>query len=485
MQTAVRARGGLRLEAHKERSTRDPITTAAPPAHAVLTLDQHAGERAVPIVAVGERVALGQPIARPSTLVSAWLHAPIAGEVVAIEPRPAANHGGAPALSIVIANDGSDARYRERAIEDFTALAPAELRQWIGRAGIVGLGGAGFPTVAKLASAAEREHLALLINGAECEPYISCDEMLMRERADEVVLGARILMHALEARECVIALEDNAPQAQQAMQAALTRAGDERLRLTQVAAIYPAGGERQLIAAVFGKEVPHDGLPRDIGVLCHNVATAAAVARWVARGEPLVSRIVTITGAGVAHARNLDVRIGTPIAQLIEECGGYTPRITRLLMGGTMMGAALATDEAAVIKTTNCIVAASARDLEPRQPEMPCIRCGNCAEVCPAFLLPQQLHLNAQALDLAGLERYGLMDCIECGCCDYVCPSQIPLVERFRQAKPHLAAHLRARAAAQAARQRYESRIARLQRLEAEQRQRLEEKRRLARRKDS
>ncbi len=477
------ARGGLRLEAHKERSTREPIVKAAAPPEAVLPLDQHAGQAAKPIAKVGDRVLLGQPIAEPTADISAWVHAPVSGHVRLIEPRPCARIGGGPALSIVIANDGQDARApSERTFERFEDVDPLELRAWIARAGIVGLGGAAFPTSTKLASGAQSAALTLLINGAECEPYISCDEMLMRERAHDIVHGARILMHALDARECVIAIEDDAPQSADALRAALGSAGNAQIRLSIVPALYPAGGERQLIAAVLHREVPFAGLPTDIGILCHNVATVAAVARWVRDGEPLISRIVTVTGDGVQHPRNLDVRIGTPIAQLIAECGGYTPRVERLLMGGTMMGLALPSDEIAVVKSTNCVVAASALDLQPRMAEMPCIRCGNCSEVCPAFLLPQQLHLNARANDLAGLERYGVMDCIECGCCDFVCPSQIPLVERFRAAKPALAAHLLARENARDARLRYEDRAARLERLEAEQRQRLEEKRRLARR---
>jgi electron transport complex protein RnfC len=478
------ARGGLRLEAHKERSTRDPIAKAAAPSIAVLPLDQHAGRPAEPAVAVGDEVAIGQPIARPAAEVSAWLHAPISGRVIAIEPRPSATQAGAPTASIVIENDGRDARHRaEPADRDFRSMDARELREWIGRGGIVGLGGATFPTLPKLATGAHARAIALLINGAECEPYISCDEMLMRERAQDVAQGARILMHALEAGECVIAIEDDAPLAEEALRAAIAK-DDAKIRLHVVPSIYPSGGERQLIAAIFGREVPFAGFPPDIGILCHNVGTAAAVARWVCDGEPLTSRIVTITGDGVAHARNLEVRIGTPIAQVIDECGGYTPRVDRLLMGGTMMGVALPSVELAVVKGTNCIVAASAMDLQPREPEMPCIRCGNCAEACPAFLLPQQLHANARAMDLGGLERYGLMDCIECGCCDYVCPSQIPLVERFREAKPTLAAHLIARDNARDARLRFEERALRLQRLEAEQRERLEEKRRQARLKE-
>jgi electron transport complex protein RnfC len=476
------ARGGLRLEAHKERSTAHPIAIAAAPAEATLPLDQHAGAAARPLVTVGQHVLIGQAIAEPTDEISAWLHAPVSGEIVAIEPRPASTHGGHDALSVVIANDGRDERLEvTRSATDFIRWDAADLREHIGKAGIVGLGGAGFPTATKLAAGADVSAMRLLINGAECEPYISCDDMLMRERANDVVYGARVLLHALRASECVIAIEDDTPSSEQALRAALSQAEELPIKLAIVPSVYPAGGERQLIAAVFGQEVPFAGLPIDIGILCQNVGTVAAIARWIRDGEPLITRIVTVTGDGVQTPRNLEARIGTPIAQLIAECGGYTPRVERLLMGGTMMGTALPQDDIPIIKATNCIVAASSLDLQPRTAEMPCIRCGNCSEVCPAALLPQQIHVNARALDLAGLEQYGLMDCIECGCCDYVCPSQIPLVERFREAKPHLAMHLIARQGAQDARLRYEDRATRLQRIESEQRQRLEEKRKQAR----
>jgi electron transport complex protein RnfC len=475
------ARGGLRLEAHKLRATSEPIARAKPPELAVLPLDQHAGSEAIPLISIGDTVLLHQPIAEPSGDISAWLHAPVSGHVAAIEPRPASHRGGAPTLSIVIANDGRDKIFPAESRSAFDRMDPLELREHIGRGGIVGLGGAAFPTVAKLASAGRVEGMRLLLNGAECEPYISCDDMLMRERAADVVLGARVLLHALSARECVIAIEDDTPPAAQALINAIEQARDVRIRLQIVPSVYPAGGERQLVAAIFGVEVPFAGLPTDIGIVCQNIATAAAIARWIRDGEPLISRIVTVTGDGVQHARNLEVRIGTPIAQLIAECGGYTPRMSQLLMGGTMMGISLPGDDLPVVKATNCIVAASILDLQPRTAEMPCIRCGNCSEVCPAYLLPQQLHLHARAHDLDGLEHYGLLDCIECGCCDYVCPSQIPLVERFRQAKSALAAQLEARGVARDARIRYEARDARLQRLEAEQRAKLEEKKRLAR----
>jgi electron transport complex protein RnfC len=476
-------RGGLRLEAHKQRSTAQPLRIASPAEHLVLPLDQHTGAPAVPIVAPGDRVLLGQPIAEPGGAISAWLHSPVSGTVTAIEPRPAPRHHGAPALSIVIANDGRDERPAAAAISSFERLSAQQLREHLELGGIVGLGGAVFPMSVKVDASAARSEPQVLLNGVECEPYISCDAMLMRERAQDVVLGASILLHAVGAKTCIIAVEDDMPDAARALSSALDRRHDERIQIAVVPRVYPAGGQRQLITTVFGVEVPFDALPTDIGILCQNVATAAAVAHWVRDGQPLISRIVTVTGDGVQQPANLEVRLGTSVAQVIADCGGYTERMTRLIMGGPMMGAALSHDDLPVTKATNCIIAASALDLQPRTAEMPCIRCGNCSEVCPAILLPQQLHWYVQGRDLEALETYGLMDCIDCGCCDYVCPSQIPLAERFREMKPVLLRARIGRATASTARSAFEARTERLARLEAEQQAVLARKRQAVRNK--
>jgi electron transport complex protein RnfC len=457
------------------------VRVATPPALAVLPLDQHAGSSAIPLVSVGDPVLLCQAIAGPGSEPSSWLHSPVSGKVIAIEPRATSLHRGVPSTCIVIENDGQDRRDDVNAASlEFHLLAPAALRDLIERGGIVGLGGAMFPTAVKLSLAARSPKRHVLLNGAECEPYISCDYMLMRERANDVVLGARILLHAVEAEQCTIALEDEMPAAEQSLRSALEAARDARIRIVTVPSVYPAGGELQLIASVFGLEVPAGGLPQDVGVLCQNVGTAAAVARWVRDREPLVSRIVTITGSGIARAANLEARIGTPIASLVKDCGGYTNTVSRLIAGGSMMGVALPHDDMPLMKGSNCIIAASTEDLGPRGPEMPCIRCGECSRVCPAVLLPQQLHWHALARDSEALERYGLMDCIECGCCDYVCPSQIPLTDRFRDAKPVVAARIASRARATAARADFEAREARVSRLEAEREAQLQKKRREA-----
>jgi len=297
------------------------------------------------------------------------------------------------------------------------------------------LGGAAFATNVKLDVAVQREVELLIINGAECEPFIACDAALIREHANDVVLGAKQLPHATQANRAIIDIESDQAHAISAITQALADAHDARLTLQVIDTFYPAGGERQLIATLTKKEVPKNKLPQDIGILCQNVGTAATVARLVSTGEPLIERIVTITGSGVNAAKNLVARIGTPIASLIVDCGGYVGDVERLIMGGSMMGLALSSDDEPVTAATNCVIAATADDLVKRGPEMPCIRCGECAHACPASLLPQQLLRYSRLNDRAALAELGLRDCIECGCCDYVCPSHIPLTSIFVAAK--------------------------------------------------
>jgi electron transport complex protein RnfC len=284
----------------------------------------------------------------------------------------------------------------------------------------------------------------------------------MRERAADVVLGGLVMLAASGATRCTIAIEDDKPEAIVAIAAAIAAAQDDRVELIELPALFPLGAERQLIEAITGCEVPHDALPPAIGVVCQNVGTAAAVARFVGTGEPLVSRIVTVTGSGVACPGNLEVRIGTPIAGLVAACGGYQGDPARLIVGGAMTGRSLSSDLVTSTKGVNCIVAATLADLAVRDREMPCIRCGDCAEACPARLLPQQLHRAAQTDDRDALAQLGLADCIECGCCDYVCPSQIPLTARFHAARLRMQLHDAERRRAAEARERFERHALRL-----------------------
>lgn len=473
-------RGGLLLDGHKRRSSASTLRAAIVPAQVVLPLDQHTGLPATALVTPGAAVKMGQPIAQPQSEMSAWIHSPVSGRVLAIEPRPAPHHGDKLAPSIVITNDGKDEKDSSNQPVEFQSLDPVDLCEHIARGGIVGLGGATFPTAIKLLQARHAGQVHLILNGVECEPWISCDDVLMRERAQDVVLGARILCRALSASKCTIGIESDMPEAQQAIREALKSIEAHDIAVASVPSIYPAGGERQLISTLTGLEVPADGLPSDIGMVCQNVGTAAAIARWVRDGEPLIQRIVTLTGSGMREPINLEVRIGTLIADLIANCGGYQGTVIELIMGGSMMGTSLPRDDIPVVKGTNCVIAATATDFHSRGPEMPCIRCGDCAKVCPAALLPQQLHWfahNDLGRDLPALQRHGLLECIECGCCDHVCPSQIPLAQRFREAKPALLEALDARSRADDARLRFESREQRLARLEAERRAKLEEKR--------
>ncbi|MGI9270457.1 MAG: electron transport complex subunit RsxC [Woeseiaceae bacterium] len=470
--------GGLRLEACKSEATAKPIQELAIPAQLILPITQHVGDPSQPVVAIGEHVLKGQLIAEADGSLSAPVHASSSGHIVAIEPWPVTRRYGDTAPCIVIECDGED-----RAIENSTphpaydTYAPEELLDRILQGGIVGLGGAVFPTAQKLMQAVTCELEYLILNGVECEPYISCDDVLMREYAKEVLGGAQILMHALRLDVCFVAVESDKPQALLRLGEQLAELGDDRIVLKQVPTIYPSGGEDQLVQLVANLEVPSGGLPTDVGCLVQNVGTAAAIYDWIVSGEPLLSRITTVTGDGISQPMNVEARIGTPIADIVKSAGGYTDRAQQLIIGGPMTGKSVTTDRVPLVKATNCILVLS--EAPSVGDEMPCIRCGDCAAVCPVQLLPQQLFWYACADDEKKMRLHGLIDCIECGCCDLVCPSHIPLTADFITAKARIRELADEKARAERARNRFE---ARNQRLEDEQKSRDDE---LARQKEA
>ncbi len=457
-----RFRGGVHPTQHKTESNQSPIAPARIPRRLILPLHQHIGQPAEALVAPGARVLKGEMIARATGFVSAPVHAPTSGTVVDIGEHAIPHPSGLKAPCIVIEPDGLDEWKPHEGIDDYRSLEPSALRNLIREAGIVGLGGAGFPSYIKLNPGQRKSVEILILNGVECEPYITCDDVLMRERAAEIVGGLEIVRHALQAGRCLIAIEDNKPEAIDAMRAAI--AGQDGVEVVPVPTLYPQGSEKQLVRVLTGKEVPANGLCINIGVVNVNVGTAAAVWRAIRHGEPLISRIVTVTGSAVGEGRNLDTLLGTPMRDLIEQCGGDAARIERLIMGGPMMGFALHDLGLPVIKTTNCVLAAAPEEIAPARPAMPCIRCGACADVCPINLLPQQLYWYSKHKDLDKVQEYNLFDCIECGCCSYVCPSNIPLVQYFRYAKGDIWTQEREREKSDIARQRFEARQQRIER---------------------
>ncbi len=469
--------GGLRLPSHKKQSTTERLKVMPIPPRLYLPIAQHVGEPAQPIVNVGERVLRGQAVAEPDGEMGAPVHASSSGTVAGIEQWPVSGRYGDKAPCIVIDCDGKDEALPRSDVADYRTLEPAEVLLRILDGGIVGLGGAVFPTAQKLMQARSLETEYLLLNGVECEPYISCDDLLMRERAAEILSGAQILMHALRIDVCYVVVESDKPEAIQSLGEALAELDDARIALKQVPTIYPSGGEDQLVQLVTNRQVPSGGLPTDVGCLVQNVGTAAAVHDWIVRNEPLISRITTVTGDGIRNPVNVLARIGTKVGDVVEFTGGYNDNAEHLFIGGPLTGKSVSTDRVPLVKATNCILAVFKSSFTGR--ELPCIRCGDCAAVCPVQLLPQQLFWYACADNEQKLREFGLLDCIECGCCDLVCPSHIPLTADFRVAKGRIRELADEKARAERARQRFE---ARNRRLEKELRERDEE---LARQKES
>lgn len=448
--------GGIAFpDYHKKESSEIPLRTVPLASHYVVPLVTHPRSTARPLAAVGAYVRKGEKIGDPEDPFGIAVHAPTSGVIRDLGLYPMTHVSGLPALAYLIEPDGKDETHEPNpyrgAADDTDAV-----RAFLQSMGLAGMGGAAFPTHVKVASGPAR---TLIINGAECEPWITCDDRLMREHPADIVAGALDLAAAVHADEVVIAIEENKPEAIAAMRQA---AEASSVTVVAIPTIYPAGGEKQLIARLTGIEVPYGRLSAEFGVLVFNVGTARAAHRAIHRGEPLIERVVTLTGAATDPG-NRWVRIGHPIAELIDEMRP-TPDVDRYLLGGPMTGFAIPDLDAPILKGSNCIIAASPALFPPPPPEQPCIRCGACAPVCPARLEPMALYWFARANQFDKAQEFHLFDCIECGCCAYVCPAHIPLVDYYRYAKSEIGEREREKQKSQQAKARFEFRNFRLER---------------------
>ncbi len=426
-------RGGVRTEARKQPTADCPLEPVRPRGRLYLSLGQHIGRPALPVVTPGEPVARGQRIGRADGALSAHVHAPTSGRVAAITRHVAPHPSGLPVLTVVIEADGAG-RWEDDLPEPFTGAAgqlpPRVIAERVADAGIVGLGGAAFPAAVKLDP--EQPVTTLILNGGECEPYLTCDDRLMRERAAGLIDGAGLIAHALGAARIAVGIEDNKREAIHAVRHAAEKL-DPRVEVTPVPSLWPQGSEKHLIYALTGREVPAGARAGDIGVVVHNVGTAYAVHRAIRHGHPLISRPVTVGGGAVAEPGNFEVPLGLPFQELLEHAGGLTEAPERVLAGGPMMGPVVSL-EAAVAKGTNGVIALTADEVREAR-EHPCIRCGQCVDACPMGLMPFEIANRAARDDLDGAAAHGLMDCLTCGSCAYVCPAGRPLVQLMHYAR--------------------------------------------------
>ncbi|NDJ82806.1 electron transport complex subunit RsxC [Vibrio campbellii] len=457
--------GGVHPAENKKQSNKTELVHAAIPSEIVLPLKQHIGKAGNLLIAVGDTVLKGQQLTASDSGFTVPVHAPTSGQVTAIEPRTVAHPSGLSELCAVITPDGNDTWCEKTPVADYTQESADALIDVIRLAGISGMGGAGFPTAKKIQSGIARTEI-LIVNAAECEPYITADDKLMQEHADELIQGIEIVEHILKPKLTIIGIEDNKPAAIKALEQA---AMNKDIVIRVIPTKYPSGGEKQLIKILTNKEVPSGAIPADIGILVQNVGSLYSIKRAVIDGEPVVNRIVTLTGKTFKQPRNVWTLLGTPVQALLDEFGYKADKkLQRLIMGGPMMGFTLPHAQVPITKTANCILAPKRREIASDQYEMECIRCSQCAEACPASLLPQQLQWYAKSQEYEKLEELNLKDCIECGACAFVCPSEIPLVQYYRQAKAEIRTRAQEAAAAERAKLRFEEKKARMEREKAE-----------------
>jgi electron transport complex protein RnfC len=469
-------RGGVHAEEHKAETSALPIVSDFPlPKKLFIPLQQHVGKPAEPLIMVGDKVLKGQLLAYSQGLISAPVHAPSSGTIVDVNDYPAPHPSALPIRMIVLETDGKDEWIKTQTVDDPFQLSPEEISLRVGAAGIVGLGGATFPTAVKLNMGRENQVDTLIINGSECEPYLCCDDRLMQERADWIIDGVRLMLHGMETKHAVVAIEDNKPQAFAAMQAAAE--AFPMIEVRQIPTRYPMGWDRQLIRYITGKEVPAGCRSSEVGVTIHNVGTAYAVHKAIRYGQPLLNRVVTVAGGAVKRPMNVEVPFGTLISELFDFCEVDLAETARIVMGGPMMGDSLPHTAVPTVKATSGILAMTQNELKSGE-EQPCIRCASCVSVCPAGLRPLDMANNIRVNQLDAAVDLGLKDCISCGCCSYICPSNIPLVQYFKYASGEVVARQQAQHKSEQTKKLIEARNARMERIAQQQRE--EEQARLA-----
>jgi electron transport complex protein RnfC len=485
-----RFRGGVHAEEHKTVNAALPIASDFPlPKKLYIPLQQHVGKPAEPLIMVGEKVLKGQLLAYSQGLISAPVHAPSSGIIVDVNDYPAPHPSALPIRMIVLETDGKDEWVTTQIVDDPFQLNPEEISLRVGAAGIVGLGGATFPTAVKLNMGRENHVDTLIINGSECEPYLCCDDRLMQERAGEIIDGVRLMLYGMtnspganlhlpegcrtgrydmNTQHAVVAIEDNKPLAFLAMQAAAEPYA--QIEVIQIPTRYPMGWDRQLIRYVTGKEVPVGCRSSEIGVTIHNVGTAYAVHKAIRLGQPLLSRVVTVAGGAVKRPMNVEVPFGTLISELFDFCEVDKEQTARIIMGGPMMGDSLPHTALPTVKATSGILALTQSELKNTD-EQPCIRCAGCVSVCPAGLRPLDMANNIRINQLDAAVDLGLKDCISCGCCSYICPSNIPLVQYFKYASGEVIARQQAQHKSEQTKRLIDARNARMERIAQQQRE--------------
>lgn len=459
---------GVHPADHKRPASDVPTRKLPIPPRLHLMLSQHVGAPSRPVVLVGEKVKKGQLIAAAQGNISAPLHASTSGTISAIGEITAPHASGLTGMAISIDSDGEDAWIETDIVADPFSLSPEDIANRVAAAGIVGLGGATFPSSVKLNLGRRSKIDTLIMNGSECEPYLSCDDRLMRDRAAEIVTGIRLMLISTGAREAKIGIEDNKPEAIAAMREAA--AGIDNVTVFPVPARYPMGSDRQLIVELTGREVPSDARAADVGVIVHNVGTAYAVQQAVCLGRPLVSRVMTLNGGAAATPGNYEVPLGTLISDWVAFAGGIQGEVAKVVMGGPMMGSVLPNMRVPVVKGTSGILLLDASEAAGADSE-DCIRCGSCVKACPMGLLPLEMSARIRNDEMDAAADLGLADCIACGCCAYVCPSHIPLVQYFYHAKGDLYERQRTQLRTEATKK---MALQRQERLEREQREKVE-----------